>query len=71
MRIKRVAIYLAVTFALLFVGIRQVRADATISVGTYTPSTTMPFVVPIEITGAVNLINWQFDLKFDPARSPG
>jgi hypothetical protein len=38
-----------------------------ISIGPYTPSTTDPFVVPIEITGAVDLSNWQFSLNFDPA----
>jgi hypothetical protein len=37
----------------------------TISVGPYTPSTTMPFVVPIVITGAVALASWSFDLTFD------
>jgi hypothetical protein len=38
---------------------------AVISVGPYTPSTTMPFVVPIEITGAVALVSWSFDLTYD------
>jgi hypothetical protein len=44
---------------------RPANADPTISVGPYTPSTTEPFVVPIEITGAVDLIFWQFDLVYD------
>jgi hypothetical protein len=39
--------------------------DPTISVGPYTPSTTTPFVVPIEISGAVALASWNFDLTFD------
>lgn len=38
---------------------------ATISVGPYTASTTMPFVVPIRITGAIDLTEWTFDLSFD------
>lgn len=41
-------------------------ADAAIiSVGPHTPSTTMPFVVPIDITGAVDLTFWQFDVAYD------
>jgi hypothetical protein len=36
-----------------------------ITVGPYTPGAT-PFVVPIVITGAVDLTTWQFDLAFDP-----
>jgi hypothetical protein len=43
----------------------QATADPIISVGPYTPSTTMPFVVPIEITGAVDLTFWQFDVAYD------
>ena len=39
--------------------------DPTISVGPYTPSTTTPFVVPIEITRAAALASWSFDLTFD------
>jgi hypothetical protein len=46
-------------------------AAPVISVGTfippgpYGPNTT--FVVPIDITGAVELTSWQFSLSFDPA----
>jgi len=38
---------------------------AVISVGPYTPSTTMPFLVPIRITGASELTSWTFDLHYD------
>lgn len=40
-------------------------AAAAIAVGPYTPSTTMPFVVPIRITGASGLTSWTFDLAYD------
>ena len=43
----------------------RVASAAIISVGPYTPSTTMPFVVPIDITGALDLIFWQFDVFYD------
>jgi hypothetical protein len=46
------------------------RAEALplISAGTSFPGPTPgTFIVPIEITDAVELINWQFDLAFDPA----
>ena len=49
----------------------RVKAGPFISLGPYTPplAPSTPFVVPIEITGAVELImiNWQFDLQFDPS----
>ena len=38
---------------------------AVISVGPYTASTTMPFLVPIRITGASDLTSWTFDLTYD------
>ena len=41
------------------------RAAPVIAVGPYTSSTTMPFVVPIRITGAFDLTSWTFDLFFD------
>jgi hypothetical protein len=44
----------------------QSSAAATIGVGPYTPSATASFVVPVEITGAVNLDSFTFDLSFDP-----
>ena len=37
-----------------------------ISAGSSIPLSGTTFVVPIEITGASELINWQFDLAFDP-----
>ncbi len=40
---------------------------AIISVGPYTPSTSSPFVVPVVVTGAVNLASFTFDLAYDPA----
>lgn len=44
-----------------------VRADPVISVGPYSvPTTTDPFLVPIQITGAVELIAWSFGLTYDP-----
>jgi hypothetical protein len=64
MKIRSITAYAALVFTLLAAGSRPATA-ATISVGTFDPSTS-PFVVPIEITGAVELINWQFDLAFDP-----
>lgn len=43
------------------------RVDAAvISVGPYTASATMPFVVPIQVSGAVDLASFTFDLAFDP-----
>src|SRR5215212_7302255 len=56
----------AVIFVALWCGAPgHANAGPLISFGSYTPSTTMPFVVPIEITGAVNLALWQFDLAYD------
>jgi hypothetical protein len=50
----------------LLVVLQPQRVEASvISVGPYTPSTTIPFVVPIEITGAVALASWNFDLTYD------
>jgi hypothetical protein len=44
----------------------QATFAATISVGSYVPSTTTPFIVPIEITGAIDVNAFTFDLAFDP-----
>jgi hypothetical protein len=60
---------LAVILFALFVILapNYVKADPVISVGPYTPPTTTdPFLVPIQITGAVELIAWSFGLKYDP-----
>ena len=44
------------------------KAVPVISVGTYSPPTTTdPFLVPIQITGAVELIAWSFGLTYDPS----
>src|SRR5260370_37851894 len=62
---RRTAIHAAAVLALLCGDVSQANADPIISVGPYTPSTTMPFVVPIDITGAVDLTFWQFDVAYD------
>jgi hypothetical protein len=36
-----------------------------ISTGSFTPTSPI-FLVPIEITGAADVVNWQFDLRFNP-----
>lgn len=54
-------------FGLWFVLCVQTSHAATIAVGPYTPSSTSPFVVPIEIFGAVRLDAFTFDLSFNPA----
>jgi len=38
---------------------------ATITVGPFVSSTTSPFIVPIEVTGAVDLQSFAFDVQFD------
>lgn len=64
MKIRSIAACAALAFTLLAAGSRPAAAGA-ISVGTF-DSSTSPFVVPVDITGAVELITWQFDLAFDP-----
>ena len=45
----------------------RVEAAAVISVGPYTvPTTNDPFLVPIQITGGVDVIAWSFGLSYDP-----
>ncbi len=39
---------------------------ATIATGPFTPSSTSPFIVPITVSGAVNLDSFTFDLDYDP-----
>jgi hypothetical protein len=63
--LKRTASLAFAIAVLAMLAAPRVGADPVISVGPYTPSTTMPFVVPIVITGAVNLIFWQFDVAYD------
>ena len=55
----------AAVLTLLWGSVGQASANPIISVGPYTPSTTMPFVVPIDTTGALDLTFWQFDLAYD------
>jgi hypothetical protein len=62
---RRIAIYTVAMLALVCGDVRQANAGPIISVGPYTPSTTMPFVVPIDITDAVDLTFWQFDVAYD------
>jgi hypothetical protein len=59
----------AIVFALLIIsGPRQVHAVPNIFVGPYTVPVTPgePFLVPIQITGAVNTDFFQFSLSYDP-----
>lgn len=59
----------AVMFALLIVSVPgPSHAIPVISVGPYTVPATPgdPFLVPIQITGAVNVDFWQFSLTYDP-----
>jgi hypothetical protein len=51
---------------LIFVRVQPAEADPVISVGAYSP-TSPTFSVPIEITGAADLMTWQFDLAFNPS----
>jgi len=67
MKIGRIAIYSVTVLMLLCGSMRQAIATPIISVGSYTPSMTTPFVVPILISGAIDLLTFQFDLAFDPA----
>src|SRR5262245_55955336 len=70
MKTERFAICAGLALALLGVDVRQATAVPTISAGTPIPPPpplASTFVVPVEITGAVQLITWQFDLAFDPA----
>jgi Protein of unknown function (DUF1566)/PEP-CTERM motif len=61
---KKIVLALIGTTLTLLASLQPARATA-ISVGPYTASTTMPFVVPVRITGAVDLTSWTFDLAFD------
>lgn len=55
----------ALSFAITFTAVWPANGDPIISVGPF-DSSTSPFVVPVDITDAVDLITWQFDLVFDP-----
>ena len=69
MNTKRLALCAALAVALWCNAGRPVNADPIISVGTYIPpppyAPLSTFVVPIDITGAVDLTFWQFDLSYD------
>src|SRR5262249_34487029 len=64
------AMRMSFTFALLFVGIviacGATQASATsISIGSRIPITSTTFALPIEISGAVTVSGWQFDLIYN------
>jgi len=65
--VKR-TLLVALSFALLVIlAPTFAKAVPVISVGTYSPpTTTAPFLVPIQITDAVNVDFWQFSLTYDP-----
>jgi hypothetical protein len=51
---------------LLLAGPGRVEADAVISLGTRIPIDANTFAVPIEVSGAVELISWSVGLSYDP-----
>jgi len=51
---------------LLFLLLTPLAAAPVLTVGDITANGA-DFLVPIEIHGAIELVNWQFDLAFDPA----
>jgi hypothetical protein len=65
MNVRRIATSTAAVLTLLWGSTGQASTNPIISVGPYTPSTVMPFVVPIDITGAIDEIFWQFDVAYD------
>lgn len=60
--------WLAATTAVLFTAVASTpaAAETVLFVGAYTPSTTTPFIVPVRVTGAVDLASFSFDLTYDP-----
>jgi hypothetical protein len=66
MTITRVASCAVVAFALSCASTRNVSAS-TIAVGTAIPLSPTAFALPIEITDAIQLSGWQFDLAYDPS----
>src|SRR5215813_11711760 len=79
MRYTKISQVFCLRFLLcILLGMSAPTGAAVISVGTspplpIAPSITLPppppdtFVVPVQITGALNLQLWQFDLTYDPA----
>jgi general secretion pathway protein D len=63
--LKQSLLVVSFTAVVLFGG-QPAAASPIISIGAYTP-TSPTFTVPIVITGAEDLVTWQFDLAFDPA----
>jgi hypothetical protein len=66
-----VARHLTITLAAAVIGLAgeagSVGAAPIVSVGTAIPLSPTTVVLPVEITGAVALTAWQFDLAYDPA----
>src|SRR4030095_13449910 len=71
MKTKRIAIYAAVAFTLLTVGVRQACGDALGGPVILDPFATVSagdtFTISISIVDAADLTSWQFDLSFNPA----
>lgn len=68
--LKRILILVFATVPLVMMSSPPASAIPIIAPGspiTVDPGPPEVFALPIEITGAVNLINWQFDLAFDPS----
>jgi PEP-CTERM motif len=63
----RLRIHFLIAATLLLVGGRPAGATPVISTGSSIDLGGGVFVVPIEITGAVELTAWQFDLSFNPS----
>ena len=58
-------LFAAITLVIGYWAAEPSAALPVISTGPFTP-TSPTFVVPIEITGASDLVTWQFDLSFNP-----
>jgi hypothetical protein len=65
MKLKQWTTATTAMLMLLCGGVGSAHADPVISVGAYTVGTPT-FMVPIEISGAADLVTWNFDLAFDP-----
>ena len=59
----------AASAAAILVMVCSSRAEGApiISVGSYTASTTSPFLVPIIVSDAAQLMSWSFGLEYDPS----
>jgi hypothetical protein len=65
MKMKQWSAATIAALMLLCGGVSSARADPVFSVGAYVVGTPT-FMVPIEISGAEDLVTWNFDLAFDP-----